>query len=234
MVFNYVIIEDTLGALKNLQTSLKSYENFKEIGLANNPSQGIAMVQSLRPHLVFLDVELGEANGFDVLREIRLFSTELPFFIMTTDYVKYAKEAVNADALYFLDKPIDPDELELALLKFQKKFAEIQSHLTLKTSEGHFFIQFQDIVYLEADNNACKIIRKNAKNSMFASKTLKEMENTLPPSFIRVHKSFIVNQQYIQMLNTTKKILQLNCNDELIEIPIGTSHLEKLKSLVVI
>lgn len=233
MIYNYIIIEDTVGALRNLQTALKSFEDFKEIGVANNANQGVGMVLNLKPHLVFLDVELGDDYGFDVLKQIRLSSPELPYFIMTTDFVKYAKEAVNADALYFLDKPIDPDELELALQKFQKKYLEMQSHLTIKNSEGHFFIHLDDIVYLEADNNQCKIIR-NKKNSMFASKTLKDMESILPTNFIRTHKSFIINQNYLQMVNTTKKVLQLNCDDKLIEIPIGNSHLERVKNQLMI
>ena len=122
MNYNYIIVEDNLGSLQNLQTALKSHKNFKEIGVANTLSQGISMVLSAKPHIVFLDVQLGDENGFDLIKEIRQFTSEMPFIIMTTDFDKYAKKAVNHDVLYFLDKPIDPDELVIALHKFEKRF----------------------------------------------------------------------------------------------------------------
>ena len=76
---------------------------------------------------------------------------------MTTDFDKYAKKAVNSDVLYFLDKPIDPDELVIALHKFEKKYLELQNHITIKNTEGHFFMQLEDINYIQSDNNCCRI-----------------------------------------------------------------------------
>ena len=153
MNYNYIIVEDNLGSLQNLQVSLKSYKNFKEIGIANTLSQGISLVLSAKPHIVFLDVQLGNENGFDLIKEIRQFTSEMPFIIMTTDFDKYAKKAVNHDVLYFLDKPIDPDELVIALHKFEKRFLELQNHITIKNTGGHFFMQLEDINYIQSDNN---------------------------------------------------------------------------------
>ena len=91
MNYNYIIVEDNLGSLQNLQTAIKSHKNFKETGVANTLSQGISMVLSAKPHIVFLDVQLGDENGFDLIKEIRQFTSEMPFIIMTTDFDKYAK-----------------------------------------------------------------------------------------------------------------------------------------------
>lgn len=232
MNYNYIIVEDNLGSLQNLQVSLKSYKNFKEIGIANTLSQGISLVLSAKPHIVFLDVQLGDENGFDLIKEIRQFTSEMPFIIMTTDFDKYAKKAVNHDVLYFLDKPIDPDELVIALHKFEKRFLELQNHITIKNTEGHFFMQLEDINYIQSDNNCCRIFKKE-NTQMFVTKTLKEIESILPFPFIRIHKSYIVNAKHIQMLNTAKKMLKLNTfnmvTNEFIELPISDLYMENVK-----
>ena len=138
MNYNYIIVEDNMGSLQNLQTAMKKHQNFKEAGVAHTVSKGISLALSAKPHIIFLDVELGEEKGFDLIKEIRQFTSEMPFIIMTTDFDKYAKKAVNSDVLYFLDKPINPDELVIALHKFEKKYLELQNHITIKNTEGHF------------------------------------------------------------------------------------------------
>ena len=232
MNFNYIIVEDNLGALQNLQSALKPFSNFKEIGTAHTLAKGIALTLSTKPHIIFLDVELGNENGFELIKEIRQFTTEMPYIIMTTGVDKYAKKAVNTDVLYFLEKPIDPDELVIALNKFEKKYLELQKHITIKNTEGHFFMHLETIQYIKSEINYCNIFRAN-QSPMLVSKTLKEIEKILPNQFVRIHKSYIVNSQFVQMLNTTKKKIKLSChseNIEILELPIGNSYLEIVKN----
>ena len=235
MNYNYIIVEDNLGALQNLQTALKAHACFKEIGAAHTLTKGIALALAAKPHVIFLDVELGNENGFDLIKEIRQFTTEMPYVIMTTGVDKYAKKAVNTDVLYFLEKPIDPDELVIALNKFEKKYLDFQKHITIKNTEGHFFMQLETIKYIKSEINYCNIHRTN-QAPMLVSKTLKEIEKILPNQFVRIHKSYIVNSKFVQMLNTTKKKIKLNChsdigaNPETIELPIGDCYLESVKN----
>ena len=90
MNYNYLIVEDNLGCLANLRTALKSHSNFLEVGVANTLIQGISLALTTKPHLIFLDVQLGDENGFDLIKEIRQYSADFPFIIMTTDFDKYA------------------------------------------------------------------------------------------------------------------------------------------------
>lgn len=230
MIYNYLIVEDNPGAMKNLQLALREHENFQEIGTAETLTQGITKAKALGPHLIFLDVELGNENGFDLIKEIRQHTTKRPFIIMTTAVDKYAKTAVNQDVLYFLDKPIDPDELLLALQKFERAFLDGQNHLIIKDTKGHHFVLLEEIEYIQSDNSVCKIFRTGQK-LMCVSKTLKELESTLPKPFIRVHKSYVVNPKYVQMINTSKKKLELlsSSSNEAVEIPIGESYLEAVR-----
>jgi len=230
MIYNYLIVEDNPGAMKNLQLALREHENFKEIGTAETLSKGITKAKTLNPHLIFLDVELGDENGFDLINEIKQHTTVRPFIIMTTAVDKYAKRAVNQDVLYFLDKPIDPDELHLALQKFERAFLDGQRHLIIKNTEGHYFILLEEIEFIASDNSYCNIYR-NEQNMMTVSKTLKDLENTLPKPFIRVHKSYIVNPKYVRMINTSKKFLEItsSSSSEPIKIPISDSYVEAVK-----
>ena len=236
MNYNYIIVEDNMGSLQNLQTAMKKHQNFKEAGVAHTVSKGISLALSAKPHIIFLDVELGEEKGFDLIKEIRQFTSEMPFIIMTTDFDKYAKKAVNSDVLYFLDKPINPDELVIALHKFEKKYLELQNHITIKNTEGHFFMQLEDINYIQSDNNCCRIFKKDG-TQMFVTKTLKEIETILPLPFIRIHKSYMVNSKHVHMLNTAKKLIQLkntNTLNKLIELPISDLYMEKVKQTLLI
>lgn len=232
MNYNYIIVEDNPGALKNLQASIKQHPQFNEIGVATSLAKGTALALSAKPHLLFLDVELGVENGFDLIKEIRQFTTEMPYVIMTTGVDKYAKKAVNTDILYFLDKPIDPDELAIALNKFEKKYLDLQKHITIKNTEGHFFVKLDTIQYVKSETNYVRIYR-TTHPPMLVSKTLKEIEKILPNHFIRIHKSYIVNSQFVEMLNTTKKKIKLHAatdNVVGIELPIGDFYLEFVKN----
>jgi two-component system LytT family response regulator len=148
---------------------------------------------------------------------------------MTTGVDKYAIKAVNADVLYFLEKPIDPDELMIALSKFEKKFYAQQKHITIKNTEGHFFMQLDDIQYVQSEVNYCNVFREN-QPPMLISKTLKEIEKLLPAQFVRIHKSYLINSKYLKMVNTTKKIIRINISDDVLELPIGETYLEVVKN----
>lgn len=233
MQYNYIIIEDNPGAMNNLLIALKPFEDLNCLGTANSLKEGVAKALSLRPHFIFLDVELGEESGFELMKEIRQFTSELPLFIMTTDFEQYAKEAVNKEVLYFLDKPIDPDELVVALSKVKKRMSNLQNQITIKNTEGHYFLDLKSIQYIEARNSSSIIYREGAM-LMLVTKNLSSLECILPENFVRIHRSFIINKSYAVMINTTNKIIRMNVSTEstgggLLELKIGDSFLEKVK-----
>lgn len=234
MEYRFVIIEDNPGAARSLEILMSTYESYKIAGMAASLQEGISLVLSTRPHLIFLDVELGEENGFNLINQLKHYMTDLPPIIMTTGHEKYAKTALNHDALYFLDKPICPDELQLALAKFEKLFRENHKHITIKNSEGHYILFLCEIEYISSNGSCCKVYRKGQK-PLLITKSLKELETKLPSQFARVHKGYIVNADRVEMINTNKKIIRLK-KDSLEEIsqeiPIGASYLDRIKCLL--
>lgn len=226
MNIKYIIVEDEKGALKNLQYALKLHTNFIELGYAHRAKKALALIEKQQPDVVFLDVELGAENGFDILKEVRNSTNKFPLFIMTTAHSHYARKAVNTDVFYFLDKPIDPDELGIALSKASRKIMNSRKEITIKNSEGHIFISLEKISYIKGQGNCCKIFRQDS-TPILVTKTLKDIKNILPQNFLRIHKSYIINISDVKTMNTTKKIIGLQYGEELLELPIGNSFLEK-------
>lgn len=216
MNYSYIIVEDRQGCIDNLSMALRDFPNYIASGFATSLSQGIALALKTKPNIIFLDVELGAESGFELIAELRPHFHKMPSIIMTTDHDKYAKKAVNNDVLYFLDKPIDPDELTRALAKFEKRYADLYPALSIKDSEGHWNLPYTDIFYIQANGSTIDLYTTSLKKINF-SRTLKEIEQALPTNFLRIHNSYIVNIQSIERWNTTAMKVYLRAKTGLIE-----------------
>ncbi|MDI1254552.1 MAG: LytTR family DNA-binding domain-containing protein [Flavobacterium sp.] len=249
MHYSFIIIEDLKENIESLKTDMMQYPDFICKGTASTLQEGISLTLEQKPNIIFLDVELGNESGFDLLENIRNYFGEMPFIIILSELEKYAKKAINNEICYFLDKPVNPIQLSLALHKFRKHFAERQSFLTIKDKSGHWFIQHSNILYVQADSNYSYIHRINNKR-ITVTKTLKDIELMLPKTFLRVHKSYIINITYIEKINTTLKFIMLNvkigifdltpskgksedqfpAKEIVMDVPIGEMYLEKVKN----
>ncbi len=203
-------IDDEIHCLKALGMLLEEHcPDIQLLETCASAKKGLEMIERLRPDLVFLDIEMPVLNGFELLEQL----AEIPFaVIFTTSYDQYAIRAFRFNALDYLLKPIDPDELIGAVKKVKAQdhhpIAE-QFHLFLKhiqgktkginkiavpISDGFELIPIDDIIYFEASDNYTHVFRKN-KSKVVARRTLKEIEEQLNDfSFmLRVHHSFVVN-----------------------------------------
>jgi two-component system LytT family response regulator len=252
MIYKYLMIEDNPAAAELLNILMEDYQDFQSSLISCDMKEGIRSILNVKPDLVFLDVELPDFTGFDFIKELRNHLQVLPEIIMMTAHEKYALKAVNEEILYYLVKPIDPDELFKGIHKFRIKKAKAQKAITIKNQKGYSFLNFDDIFLIKSSSNYTFFYTRDLQKVMI-SKTMKEFEPFLNDQFLRVHKSYIVNIDCIKFLNTTKKKLQLyvpelselpqnddslmHFNDILIEdnnleIPIGEAFLEKVKNSI--
>lgn len=209
-----IIIDDETKGRQALRQKLEAYcSDIKVIGEADDGLSGIQLVESLKPELIFLDIEMPAMNGFEMLNNI---STKNFHIIFTTAYDQYAIKAIKYAAFDYLLKPIDITELQhavSALKNLSHSYTKSQvdllnqnfSHpqkllnkLAIPTIEGLFFYDINDIVRLEANSNYTSIFfSKHPK--VLASKTLKEFEELLPDDiFFRSHNSHIINLNFIR------------------------------------
>ncbi len=206
-----IIIDDEQSCIDRLSGLLQTHcaQTLRLAGTADSVAKGIQLVKDLRPALVFLDVQIGEETGFDLLRKL----DDVPFeVIFTTAFEKYAVQAFKFSAVDYLLKPVDPDDLREAINKLQDKLSKQEmsqkldvlfhnlkniegasKKITVPTLNGLMFLPVRDIIRCEADVNYTHIFLRD-KQKITVAKTLKEFEELLNEyNFFRVHNSHLVN-----------------------------------------
>jgi len=208
-----VIIEDELQAVTALKQEIKSNcPDLEFCGNAASIDEGILLIKTEKPELVFLDIQLKNGNGFDLLAKLGSYDF---IVIFTTAYSQYALNAIKISALDYLLKPIDTEELILAVEKAKqnsiestqeqiKSFIQNQSLNPLKrkiaipTSKGIYMHELETIVRLQSDGNYTAIYLKDGKKLMVA-KILKDFESLLVNlGFSRIHHSHIINLNHLE------------------------------------
>lgn len=208
-----LIIDDEKLARDLLREFLESFPEIDVIGECSKGTEAVEQINKLKPDLIFLDVQMPGMNGFDVLDEIE----HEPYVIFTTAYDQYAIKAFERNAVDYVLKPLDQERFKLAVdraLKRKKmeegnledllgslrtvpQRASYDSHLFVQKSEKLYNLPVEEIIYLEASGDYTVI---STKNDQFVSSSgigkLEELMN--PDTFIRVHRSTIINVNYLK------------------------------------
>ncbi len=186
---------------------------------AEGVMSGIQKINSFKPDIVFLDVEMNDGTGFDLLYKIGTLSFQL---IFTTAHNKYAVQAFKCSAIDYLLKPVDFNELDKALQKAKtnifgnslSKQIEIlmqqlsakdsaDKQIVLKDSEASYFVKISDILYCEAEGSYTKFYFAT-ETPIIISKNLSTYEDLLSIyGFVRTHHSYLVNASKIKMYDKT-------------------------------
>ena len=217
-----LIIDDEQHCIDRLTNLLIPFheKSIEIAGTALSMEEGIQAVSLLNPALVFLDVQINEKTGFDLLRAL----PEINFaIIFTTAYERFAIQAIKFSAIDYLLKPIDKDELQAALIKLinekskqltaekiatllqnTQKNNGIPQKLIIPTISGFEFLDIANIARCQSDVNYTTIYLKN-KQKLVVAKTLKEFEEMLVDhSFFRIHNSHLINLAFIKSYNKGK------------------------------
>ena len=209
-----VIVEDESAAREVLKNYLQKYcPQVEIIGEAQNFKEAIPLLHDLKPQLVFLDVEMPFGNAFDVLEACKDLQFET---IFVTAFSEYSLKALNQSASYYLLKPISIEELITAVNKVQQhivnheifnrnkiiveNFRETKpekQQVILPTLEGFEVVKMEEIVRLRGNGNFTDLYLSNGQKKMVC-RFLKHFTEILPFPFIRVHKSNIININFVK------------------------------------
>jgi len=224
-VVRALIIDDEESAVNVVRFLLQKYVNeITEIYTAVGAEEGLRSLQQYRPQLVFLDVEMPLMSGFQLLEKF----PDQPFeVIFITAYDHYAVKAIRYSALDYLLKPIDTEELKIAVQRFisrqnnyqpQKKLYENLAYnlnlpeassnyrLALSTTDGTFFYYCHEIIRCEAVGNYTRFVLKE-KKPLLISHTLKEFDDLLADqNFLRVHRAHLINVNYVRSFSRDHEI----------------------------
>jgi len=238
-----VIVEDEPHSLSRLKFLLADIDDVSIIGTAESGEEAVSRIDSLKPDLVFLDIQLPGMTGFDVLARV----SHRPAVIFVTAFDQYAVKAFEENAVDYLLKPTSKERVRKAVARVSRagrapdqKLVEKLSRLLARNRPGRVFsVKHQDEILLIPDSEVTYFKAEDkyvflctAEQSFFYEGTLKELEETLDPdAFVRVHKSFIV------ALARVKKLQKWFLNDYILvlndaahtQLRIGRAYLPAIR-----
>ena len=192
------------------------------IGMAPSVKKGIQLVNSLSPQLVFLDIQLDDGEGFDILDNVDNSGFEV---IFTTGLKDFKEKAMDYFAFYYLNKPLD--ELQFIkivntflekkssfnlekYLAFKQQIENNQKRISIPVKNGFEIINIEDIIYCEADGSYTTF--HTVHNKKYVTTTiLKKIEGILQQAtFFRIHRSVLVNIKHIVKYDNSGKVILVN------------------------
>lgn len=215
-----LVVDDEPLARARIVNLLRKNEQIALIGECKNGYEAMDQISNYKPDLVFLDIQMPDLNGFDVLSKIDI--TPLPFIIFVTAYDQYALKAFDVHAVDYLLKPYDDDRFHQALehakhqiqLKqnafIHQKMVSILNEYTQSNEDGLIrleykekgkthFINIYDIYYIESHGNYIKVFLR--EKSVLLRQTLQSLEEQLDSKiFLRIHRSTLVNCNFVHKI----------------------------------
>lgn len=214
-----VLVDDDAHLRKGMKAMLGKYApHIYIVGEAENVPDAISVISTQNPKVVFLDIQLAEGTGFDILEKLTEQQGKIAFqVVFITAHEQYAIKAFRFSALDFLLKPVDPEELQKVVEKIQttlqknegfehiellleniRKKTDTFKRIALSTADGTHLFNINEILRCESEDNYTNFFFKNGK-SFLISKTLKEYEELLSGhGFERIHQSHLINLAYLK------------------------------------
>ena len=231
--YNCIIIDDDEIDRLTVVSFVKRFPMLNIVGVFADAGQALPILDKQDIHILFLDIDMPELSGI----EFRKKAAHIPVCIFITAHPEHAVESFELDTLDFIIKPLKID-------RFSQTVARIQDYLELKhkaqlfessiggdaifIKEGHeqTKVKLHDILYLEALKDYTKIVTASKRHCVLSSIGLLLKESNFS-SFIRVHRSYAVQKQYIQKISAHELVLNGG-----IQIPVGRSYKEHLNSVL--
>jgi two-component system LytT family response regulator len=210
MTLRAIIIDDEPKGINSLKLLITKFiPDVKVVAESTDAVKGIELIENYKPEIVFLDINMPHLNGFELLQQLSFREFSL---IFTTAHEEYAIKAIKSNALDYLLKPIDHEDIEKAVAKVKEKIEkkttlsdveklmtdlslQVQAKIPFHTRDKVEYLNKSDIVRLESDSNYTNVYTINGAKLMI-SKTIGDYETLLcnkEDNFMRVHQSHIVN-----------------------------------------
>ena len=239
MKLTCIIVDDESLARKLLEENIRQLPFLELVGVCKNPFEAMQVLQEQTVDLMFLDIQMPGMLGTRFLQSLR----EKPMVIFVTAYSNYAIESYDLDVIDYLMKPVSMERFTKAALKAldeKQKLNALKNTPSVSDAktpqEDAFFvnveyalvkIQIKDITHVESMKDYVKIFLTTSKKPVITKSTLKAIEEKLPPqSFMRVHKSFIVNLDKIESIRSQNIFIGEH------HVPVSDAHLETLMQII--
>lgn len=234
MRFSFLIIDDNDTSVKEILEVFENFPNYFCAGIVKDSQTAIKQIIKVKPQLVIVQIPAKSNDTnifFETIKESFQYLETMPYFIALAQNPDYALPAIQSGFSDYILMPLHIHQLGKSLFKFEKRNqAPMASTVCIKSYSDYKIVPLQDVIYLKADNNTTDIQLNNG-NTVNAFKTLKHFENTLPFYFLRIHKSYIVNINYVSRIYFSKSKCYLNY-DESKPLPFSLTYRENVEAII--
>jgi two-component system LytT family response regulator len=219
MPYSVIIADDEPLARQVIRDYLASYSDFRIVRECDNGRDAVDAILSLRPDAVFLDIQMPELNGIEVIENL----DRLPHVVFSTAYDEYAIKAFELNALDYLLKPYDARRFGKTMEKLSRELRQgipdsekIEALIAMHRAPGYperilvphknqlVFIQIKDVLYIEAVENYVSLV--TSSETYLLLQRLSDIEKKLSPGdFFLIHRSYIVNVRHVEKIETWMK-----------------------------
>ncbi|MFI1772558.1 LytR/AlgR family response regulator transcription factor [Thalassobellus citreus] len=245
--YSTIVIDDEPPARERLLKLLGNFpETFHVLDTAKNGREAKQKIEALKPDLIFLDIEMPGLTGFELLEALET----IPIVIFCTAYDQYSLKAFETNSIDYLVKPVRLERLEKTIDKLKlldrhfstqnfssllkeialQKEVKKMTSITVKKGDKLVFVKLEDVSHFEAGD---KYVNVYAKSEIHLSEqSLIQLEQKLPPNFLRVHRAVIINTDYIKEVQkyfNSRFIITLN-NNKKSSITTGRSYNDAIKT----
>lgn len=245
--FNAIIIDDERPARLMISSLLKKHDQtINLIGEAKNGKEALTLIEELKPDLIFLDIQMPDMNGFEVLAGLK----QQPMVVFVTAYDQYALNAFKENSIDYLLKPVEEERFDQCIQKLitlgktineneiktlAHLFSQLQpkkeiTAIPVKVGQKILLIKLNDIAYCQSSDGYVSLYT-NAGKEYISDFCLHDLEEKLPDYFIRVQKSYIVNKNHIKEIQryfNNRLILILDDKDNT-RVTTGTSYILQIR-----
>jgi two-component system LytT family response regulator len=240
--FSALIVDDEESARRLLAILLEELQCFGEIRMASSVSSALNEMSRFRPDIIFLDIKMPGKDGFSLIQDLP--SENKPAIVIVTAYDNFAIKAIKNQAFDYLLKPVDRKELKQCVQRFiedraveqpeektmVKEHGEKISRIRVNTRTGTVFINPVSVLYCKADGNYTKIV--TGEKQHLCSLNLGKVEELLSGvGYLRLGRSYIINVEYITMLDKKESTVTMERNGPAVKIQIPRHHLKDLDSI---
>ena len=239
--YTCMIVDDEQKAIDYLTFLIGSHcPELRIVATAGDSASAVSKYFYHLPDLIFMDIEVDEKNGFEIYRD--LYREKLkPYIIFVTGFDNFAIQAFKANALDYLLKPVDPDDLKAAVRKFAEAMGKdlntgkinallhpSNQKIKFNLKDGLIFIDPDQVIYCEADGNYTRIFTVHESNTL-VSHNLGQVEKLLPPGhFWRCSRSYLVSMKFLSQVDRSKKICVLTAGTETIRLPLSPEQIRNI------
>ena len=206
-----LIIDDEQHARHYLRELLGVEKDVVVLGEASSGTEGLEQIRALSPDLVFLDIQMPDLDGFELVNRIAIETT--PIFIFVTGYSEYAVKAFEVEAVDYLCKPFDKERLLISLERADRRLSTRDAvaggdaargrwltRLAIKEEDGIVFVPVEQILWIEAANKY--VVVHTTGRDHIARQTIQSLEDALDPKeFLRIHRSILVRKAAVRGLH---------------------------------